>query len=103
MICSSPAFPMLFATCILMRSFSLKELLALGAPTIIAAVSPRDAVISSGVRNRFGHPHPRTLRTLASAGIRVFRTDQDGAVSVWTDGARVNVTTAGGEHRSDLW
>ncbi|HUO24579.1 MAG TPA: hypothetical protein VMU61_02870 [Candidatus Aquilonibacter sp.] len=34
------AFPMLFATCILSRSFSLKALLAFGAPTFIAAVSP---------------------------------------------------------------
>jgi competence protein ComEC len=73
------------------------------SPAFIAAVSPRDAVISSGVRNRFGHPHPKTLKTLAAAGIHVFRTDQDGAVSVWTDGTRVELRAAGGEHRSDLW
>jgi competence protein ComEC len=69
----------------------------------IAAVSPRDAVISAGVRNRFGHPHPRTLRTLADAGVHVFRTDQDGEVSVWTDGARLEVRATGGERRRDLW
>jgi competence protein ComEC len=73
------------------------------SPAFIAAVSPRDAVISAGVRNRFGHPHPNTLGTLAAAGVHVFRTDQDGEVAVWTDGARLGIQAAGGEHRSDLW
>ena len=69
----------------------------------IAAVSPLDAVISAGVRNRFGHPHAATLRTLAAAKVRVFRTDQDGAVTAWTDGARLEVRAVGGEGRADLW
>jgi competence protein ComEC len=73
------------------------------SPAFIAAVSPRDAVISAGVRNRFGHPNPATLRTLAKAAVRVFRTDEDGEVAVWTDGARLEVKAAGGEHGSDLW
>ena len=40
MICSSPALPMLSATRMRSMSFSLKALFPLGAPTIIAAVSP---------------------------------------------------------------
>jgi competence protein ComEC len=56
-------------------------------PDFIAAVRPHDAVISAGVRNHFGHPTRATLDTLASAGVRVWRTDRDGAVTAATDGA----------------
>jgi competence protein ComEC len=69
----------------------------------VAAVSPVAAVISSGVRNRFGHPHATTLSTFAAAGVRVFRTDQDGEVVAWTDGARLELQAAGGEGRPYLW
>ena len=41
----------------------------------VSAVCPRAAVVSCGRQNRFGHPHPETLRTLASYGVRTFRTD----------------------------
>jgi competence protein ComEC len=60
-------------------------------PVFIAAVAPTYAVISTGVRNRFGHPNPNTLRTLHEAGVHVFRTDADGAVTAWTDGTRLDV------------
>jgi competence protein ComEC len=59
---------------------------------LLAAVAPRDAVISAGVRNRFGHPHPATLATLSAAGVRVWRTDRDGAIIAWTDGTRLEVS-----------
>ena len=57
----------------------------------IAAVAPTYAVISVGVRNRFGHPNPNTLATLQKAGVKVYRTDADGAVTAWTDGERLEV------------
>jgi competence protein ComEC len=57
------------------------------------AVNPSVAVISCGVRNRFGHPHPNTLDHLASRGIRVLRTDQVGGVRWETDGEEVSVVT----------
>jgi competence protein ComEC len=60
-------------------------------PAFIAAVAPREAVISVGCRNRFGHPYPSTLATLAAAGARVWRTDRDGAVVVTTDGQSLEV------------
>lgn len=46
------------------------------------AVRPRLAVISVGKKNSFGHPSRKVLRKLSSRGIKVFRTDRNGAVSV---------------------
>jgi competence protein ComEC len=61
------------------------------SPAFLAAVSPEVAVVSSGVRNRFGHPHPTTLASLAAAGVRVLRTDRSGAVVATTDGDALDV------------
>jgi competence protein ComEC len=60
-------------------------------PAFLQAVQPREAVVSAGCRNRFGHPHPLTLAALAAAGARVWRTDHDGAVTVTTDGDALEV------------
>jgi competence protein ComEC len=62
-------------------------------PAFLAAVSPREAVVSAGCRNRFGHPHPVTLEALARVGARVWRTDQSGAITVTTDGASLDVAS----------
>ncbi|MDR7416880.1 MAG: DNA internalization-related competence protein ComEC/Rec2 [Armatimonadota bacterium] len=56
-------------------------------------VAPRFAVLSVGARNPFGHPHPQVLRRYAGLGVRVYRTDEDGAVTVITDGRRLWVET----------
>jgi len=53
----------------------------------LEAVRPSLALISCGVRNRFGHPHPETMATLASRGVEVARTDAQGAIVLRTDGA----------------
>jgi competence protein ComEC len=63
------------------------------SPAFVAAVAPSEAIVSAGCRNRFGHPNPATLATLAATGARVWRTDRDGAVRVTTDG-RSLVTAA---------
>jgi competence protein ComEC len=65
-------------------------------PTFVDAVAPRVAVISCGVRNRFGHPHPSTVETLARSGARVLRTDRHGSVVVTTDGHSLDVRTMSG-------
>lgn len=57
------------------------------------AVGPAHAVISTGARNRFGHPHPATLATLAARPIHVWRTDREGAVVVETDGKALRVSS----------
>jgi competence protein ComEC len=61
------------------------------SPAFVAAVAPEVAVMSCGVRNRYGHPFPTTLATFAAAGVRVHRTDRAGAVVVTTDGERLTV------------
>jgi competence protein ComEC len=58
----------------------------------IRAVSCRFAIISAGKDNVFRHPHPVVLDRYASAGVEIFRTDQDGAISIETDGKTINVT-----------
>ena len=49
---------------------------------LLARLRPRLAVISVGARNRYGHPAPATLATLAAAGVPVRRTDLEGDISL---------------------
>ncbi len=58
-------------------------------PGFLARVAPRWAVISCGLRNRYGHPRQEILRELQSAHVRTFSTDVDGAVCMRLDGASV--------------
>lgn len=60
-------------------------------PALLEAVKPAVAVISCGVRNRFGHPHAATEAALEAVGARVLRTDRDGSVVVTTDGRALDV------------
>jgi len=45
----------------------------------LAAVAPRDAVISVGRHNTFGHPRFEVLQRLEAAKVKTFRTDREGA------------------------
>jgi competence protein ComEC len=56
------------------------------------SLRPRVAVISVG-ENRYGHPSPPTLGRLQRHKADVWRTDQDGTVTVTTDGSRMLVTS----------
>ena len=58
----------------------------------LAAVHPRVAVISAGENNPYGHPSPELLARLANAGVRILRTDRDGAVRIFTDGNRLDIS-----------
>lgn len=48
----------------------------------LAEVSPEIALVSVGEGNSYGHPNAELLDSLADRGVRVFRTDHDGPVSV---------------------
>jgi len=58
----------------------------------LLAVRPRFGIISAGEDNLFGHPSPELLERLENAGVRILRTDRDGAVHVLTDGERLEIT-----------
>ena len=66
-------------------------------PRFLRAVAPMAAVISVGEINGYGHPTPETLGRLERLPTRVYRTDQDGTVTIETDGTRIAVTTANGK------
>ena len=50
-------------------------------PEFLAAVAPKEAVISDGRRNTFGHPRPEILQRLEEAHVKTFRTDRQGATT----------------------
>lgn len=50
-------------------------------------VSPSVAVISAGEGNTYGHPHKEVLQRYEEAGVVVLRTDQDGRITVSSDGS----------------
>jgi competence protein ComEC len=52
-------------------------------PDLIAQWQLRAAFISAGSGNRYGHPHPETLQTLASAGVPWWVTADSGML--WVD------------------
>jgi len=60
-------------------------------PEFLAAVHPQVAVISAGENNPYGHPSPELLARLTAAGVRILRTDHDGAVHILTDGHGLEV------------
>jgi competence protein ComEC len=60
-------------------------------PAFLARVRPQLALVSCGVRNRFGHPHPETLKKLDARGITTVRTDHVGGTTWTTDGRAVTL------------
>ncbi|MBC2128631.1 DNA internalization-related competence protein ComEC/Rec2 [Listeria marthii] len=54
-------------------------------------VQPTFAIISCGVKNRFGHPHAETLKTLEAAETMILRTDLQGEI-IYTFGKGFEAT-----------
>jgi competence protein ComEC len=55
-------------------------------PEFLARVAPQCAVISCGLRNRYGHPRIEVLKALEAANVRTFSTDINGASCFRLDG-----------------
>jgi competence protein ComEC len=61
-------------------------------PELLELVRPRIAIVSVGSDNEYGHPTPATMAQLGDVpGLDIYRTDEDGRVTVETDGARISV------------
>jgi len=61
---------------------------------LLRLIRPRVALISVGEGNDYGHPAPSTISTLdAFPGLAVYRTDEDGRITVESDGKTFSVRT----------
>ena len=63
------------------------------SPAVIKAISPELAVFQVGQNNRFGHPSPEVVEGYQAAGSKIYRTDEQGAIEMETDGSRLVVRT----------
>ncbi len=54
-------------------------------------ISPKYAVISVGKGNMYGHPKPETIKILSDFGVGTFRTDEDGRVTMLSDGENISI------------
>lgn len=62
-----------------------------GTEEFLGLTKPSYAVISAGVDNRYGHPHAETIRRLQEAGCRVCSTQDNGAITIRTDGKTMKI------------
>lgn len=65
-------------------------------------VKPEVAVISNGAANRYGHPSPEVMARLKAAGVKVYRTDLQGEITITSKGDGYEIKTAK-EATGDLW
>jgi competence protein ComEC len=59
----------------------------------LKTVAPTYAIISVGADNKYGHPSQTTINRLNRAGIKVYRTDQNGTVTAKSDGQKIIIKT----------
>ena len=68
----------------------------------IKRVKPEVAIISTGEWNRYGHPAQAVLDRLKAGGVKVYRTDMQGEITITTKGKGYEIKT-GKEAAGDLW
>lgn len=54
--------------------------------SFLETVRPSIAIISVGKDNKYGHPHQSVLNMLKQKAVRVYRTDQNGTIEIFSDG-----------------
>jgi competence protein ComEC len=64
-----------------------------GLPEVLERLRPTIAAVEVGAHNPYGHPAPSTLSALRRAGVRTWRTDEHGSVSLTVRGGRMEVRT----------
>lgn len=56
-------------------------------------INPKYSVISVGERNLYGHPSKETLERLEQNGSQILRTDENGEITISTDGENMEIDT----------
>ena len=69
----------------------------------IRAVAPAIAIVGFGYRNRFGHPRADIVARYTNQGIKVVRTDLEGAVTVTFAAQRAPAVTGARAARARYW
>jgi competence protein ComEC len=54
-------------------------------PEFLAALAPKDAIVSVGKGNTFGHPRPEVIARIAEGGTHLYRTDEFGLTTFLMD------------------
>ena len=62
-------------------------------PGAVRSIRPDTVLISAGVDNQYGHPHPRALQVYKNLANRVYSTNRNGGVSLWTSKLWGKLTT----------
>ena len=63
------------------------------AESFVRLVSPDYSVISAGLDNRYGHPHPTVLETLSTWGGAVLTTFASGSIQLMSDGETLSIVS----------
>jgi competence protein ComEC len=63
------------------------------SPAFLQRVRPDYAILSVGERNIARLPHPEVMERYERLGTKIFRTDKHGAVTVVTDGEKIETRT----------
>ncbi|OTP12025.1 hypothetical protein A5844_000240 [Enterococcus sp. 10A9_DIV0425] len=63
-------------------------------PLFLSSIKPTVGIISNGLNNRYGHPNAEVIDTLRDQYIKIFRTDQQGAIHfqwhpVWSRNGKI--------------
>lgn len=60
---------------------------------LLAAVDPDYAILTCGVDNSYGHPHPDVVKRLQEADVTLYRSDANGHIVITTDGDALTFKT----------
>lgn len=61
--------------------------------TLLKKVNPQIAIIFVAADNPYGHPHKSTLTLLKKFRLKIFRTDKNGTISIFSNGYKLAVST----------
>ena len=64
-------------------------------PQLLDLERPAFGIISAGFDNSYGHPHPLIVRALQERNTAVFRTDEQGLITVVSDGRHLHFDVQG--------